>query len=128
MSSVANYGGAKFDPTTMEVLVTAMVAAAMVIYGCYGTLWLYAQVMANLNKERRPSFDMLMQRRRQSEEKKVNAGRRLICPTCSGGVRFAEKCWIANPAAMEECIQQNVVTKKSARENYARRLKKIAAN
>ncbi|KAK3274175.1 hypothetical protein CYMTET_17620 [Cymbomonas tetramitiformis] len=31
MSSVANYGGAKFDPTTMEVLVTAMAAAAMVM-------------------------------------------------------------------------------------------------
>ncbi|KAK3267467.1 hypothetical protein CYMTET_23980 [Cymbomonas tetramitiformis] len=127
MSSVANYGGARLDPTTVEVLVTAMAVAAMPVE--------YSQVVADISKERRPSFDMLVQRaeyffvnvvqqslvpssgivgatvdeetvavaralvadrRRQSEEKKFNDGKKLICPTCSG-VHSAEKCWIVNP-------------------------------
>ncbi|KAK3279430.1 hypothetical protein CYMTET_12685 [Cymbomonas tetramitiformis] len=157
MSSVANYGGARLDPTTVEVLVTAMVVAAMPIE--------YSQVVADMSKERRPSFDMLVQRseyffvnvvqqslvpsqsivgatvdgetvavaralvadrRRQSEEKKVNDGKKLICPTCSG-VHSAEKCWIVNPEGMEEFIKLNPAKERAVRENYARRLKKIAA-
>ncbi|KAK3290020.1 hypothetical protein CYMTET_2561 [Cymbomonas tetramitiformis] len=157
MCSVANYGGAKLDPTTVEVLVTALAVAAMPIE--------YSQVVADISKERRPSFDMLMQRseyfyvnvvqqsavhsssivgatvdeetvavaralvadrRRQSEEKRFNDGKKLICPTCSG-VHSAEKCWISNPAGMEEFIKLNPAKEKGVRENYARRLKKIAA-
>ncbi|KAK3240544.1 hypothetical protein CYMTET_49624 [Cymbomonas tetramitiformis] len=157
MSSVANYGGARLDPTTVEVLVTAMVVAAMPIE--------YSQVVADMSKECRPSFDMLVQRseyfivnvvqqslvpsssivgatvdgetvavaralvadrRRQGEEKKVNDGKKLICPTCSG-VHSAEKCWIVNPEGMEEFIKLNPAKERAVRENYARRLKKIAA-
>ncbi|KAK3239932.1 hypothetical protein CYMTET_50173 [Cymbomonas tetramitiformis] len=157
MSSVANYGGARLDPTTVEVLVTAMAVAAMPME--------YSQVVADMSKERRPSFDMLVQRseyffvnvvqqslvpsssivgatvdgetvavaralvadrRRQSEKKKVNDGKKLICPTCSG-VHSAEKCWIVNPAGMEEFIKLNPSKERAVRENYARRLKKIAA-
>ncbi|KAK3238280.1 heat shock protein 90-associated, partial [Cymbomonas tetramitiformis] len=157
MSSVANYGGARLDPITVEVLVTAMAVAAMPIE--------YSQVVADMSKERRPSFDMLVQRseyffvnvvqqslvpsssivgatvdgktvavvralvadrRRQSEEKKVNDGKKLICPTCSG-VHSAEKCWIVNPEGMEEFIKLNPAKERAVRENYARRLKKIAA-
>ncbi|KAK3259563.1 hypothetical protein CYMTET_31444 [Cymbomonas tetramitiformis] len=157
MSSVANYGDARLDPTTVEVLVTAMAVAAMPIE--------YSQVVADMSKERRPSFDMLVQRseyffvnvvqqslvssssivgatvdgetvavaralvadrRRQSEEKKVNDGKKLICPTCSG-VHSAEKCWIVNPEGMEEFIKLNPAKERAVRENYARRLKKIAA-
>ncbi|KAK3276046.1 hypothetical protein CYMTET_15861 [Cymbomonas tetramitiformis] len=157
MSSVANYGGARLDLTTVEVLVTAMAVAAMPVE--------YSQVVADISKERRPSFDMLVQRaehffvnvvqqslvpssgivgatvdeetvavaralvadrRRQSEEKKFNDGKKLICPTCSG-VHSAEKCWIVNPAGMEEFIKLNPAKEKAVRENYARRLKKIAA-
>ncbi|KAK3287699.1 hypothetical protein CYMTET_4796 [Cymbomonas tetramitiformis] len=157
MSSVANYGGARLDPTTVEVLVTAMAVAAMPIE--------YSQVVADMSKERRPSFDMLVQRseyffvnvvqqslvpssgivgatvdgetvavaralvadrRRQGEEKKVNDGKKLICPTCSG-VHSAEKCWIVNPEGMEEFIKLNPAKERAVRENYARKLKKIAA-
>ncbi|KAK3260032.1 hypothetical protein CYMTET_30997 [Cymbomonas tetramitiformis] len=157
MSSVANYGGARLDPTTVEVLVTAMAVAAMPIE--------YSQVVADMSKERRPSFDMFVQRseyfcvnvvqqslvssssivgatvdgetvavaralvadrRRQSEEKKVHDGKKLICPTCSG-VHSAEKCWIVNPEGMEEFIKLNPAKERAVRENYARRLKKIAA-
>ncbi|KAK3237405.1 hypothetical protein CYMTET_52515 [Cymbomonas tetramitiformis] len=157
MSSIVNYGGAKLDPTTVEVLVTALAVAAMPVE--------YAQVVADLRKERRPSLDMLVQRtahfyvnvvqqslvpssgivggtvdeetvavvralvadrRRQNEEKKFNDGRKLVCPTCSG-MHSAEKCWIVNLAGMEEFIKLNPMKAKAARENYARRLKKIAA-
>ncbi|KAK3280891.1 hypothetical protein CYMTET_11293 [Cymbomonas tetramitiformis] len=159
MSSVANYGGARLDPVTVEVLVTAMAVAAMPIE--------YSQVVADMSKERRPSFDMLVQRseyffvnvvqqssvvssssivgatvdgetvavaralvadrRRQGEEKKVNDGKKLICPTCSGA-HSAEKCWIVNPEGMEEFIKLNPAKERAVRENYcARRLKKIAA-
>ncbi|KAK3272624.1 hypothetical protein CYMTET_19093 [Cymbomonas tetramitiformis] len=54
MSSVANYGGARLDPRTVVVLMTALAVAAMPVD--------YAQVVADLSKERRPSLDMFVQR------------------------------------------------------------------
>eukprot|EP00854_Cymbomonas_tetramitiformis_P015977 gene15977-biopygen16478 len=143
MSSVANYRGARLDPTTVEVVVITLAVAVMPLE--------YSQVVADMSKERRPSFDIPLQRsehffvnvvqqslvpssgivgatvdeetvavaralvadrRRQSEEKKFNDGKKLICPTCSG-VHSAEKCWIVNPAGMEEFIKLNPAKEKA---------------
>ncbi|KAK3237114.1 hypothetical protein CYMTET_52780 [Cymbomonas tetramitiformis] len=54
MSSIVSYGGARLDSTTVEVLVTALAVAPMPVE--------YAQVVADLSKERRPSLDILVQR------------------------------------------------------------------
>ncbi|KAK3245760.1 hypothetical protein CYMTET_44694 [Cymbomonas tetramitiformis] len=112
MSSVANYGGARLDPTTVEVLVTAMVVAAMPME--------YSQVVADMSKERRPSFDMLVQR---SEYFSVNVVQQSLVPSSSivGATVDGETVAIARALVADRRRQSE---EKKAQENRGEEEKK----
>ncbi|KAK3238920.1 hypothetical protein CYMTET_51110 [Cymbomonas tetramitiformis] len=153
-SSVCRYGGEQLDRRTIEVVTLAFVVSALPVeYATMvadlgreakPTFDLLQQrcdfFYVNVLQERNPSRDyvaaaedtdtaavaksLLGDRRRQSEEKKVNDSKHLVCAVCTGG-HSSETCWLMHPQKMEEFIKKNPARGAQIRERYEKRKKRM---
>ncbi|KAK3246731.1 hypothetical protein CYMTET_43737 [Cymbomonas tetramitiformis] len=140
-ASIARYGGERLDARTVEVMVLATAVDALP-----GS---YSQVVTDLGRESRPTFELLFQRceyhyvnvlkekRDKSQEApteeivatthgllKTNDEKKRTCAVCASGGRATEACWQTNSTAMEVFIQRK---EKAVRASFEERKKRIEA-
>ncbi|KAK3263375.1 hypothetical protein CYMTET_27812 [Cymbomonas tetramitiformis] len=156
-SSICRYGGENLDRRTIEVVALAFAVSALPRE--------YATVVADLGREAKPTFELLLQRcdffyvnvlqeknllkdyaapaeqvdtaaaakslaidrRRQSEERKANEKKHLVCAVCTGG-HSSESCWLMYPQKMEEFIKNNPAKEALCRERLAKPKKRMLAS